>query len=317
MMIIPTGDREVLTLSKNKRELEQFYSLPVPSFETTQKLVNKKEFYKWLTHEKIPHPRTHFPENINELHMMGLSTPYPYIIKPAYSHVFQEEFGQKCFVINSDRDLDQAIKRLRATPIIEVMIQEIIPGEEIYAFYTYLDINSKALGVCGYDKIRHWPVDFGSGSFCTSKWRPGIIKHCVELLQTIGYHGFAEPELIRDPRDGQYKLIEINARTTLQNRLPASCGLDVEYVAYLDGLGRSITRLIRCSDDIYWVDDFADLLSVLTHVRRKQARISDLFSSIKPHTVHSIASLDDPGPFILHSIALALTQSKRIYARAL
>jgi predicted ATP-grasp superfamily ATP-dependent carboligase len=169
MMIIPSGDREVLALAKYKQKLEQFYSLPVASFETTQMLVNKKEFYRWLAHKKIPHPKTHFPKNIDALQTMGLGVPFPYIIKPAYSHAFQEEFGRKCFVINSARDLDHAIKRLRAPPALEVMIQEIIPGDEIYAFYTYLDKNSKPLGVCGYDKIRHWPVDFGSGSFCISK----------------------------------------------------------------------------------------------------------------------------------------------------
>lgn len=312
MLIIPVGDREVLTLAKYKRELEQFYSLPVSSFEMTQKLVNKKEFYQWLAHMKIPHPKTYFPEDVDELRIMGQSIPYPYIIKPTYSHAFQEEFGRKGFVINSVRDLDRAAKRLRAKPELEVMIQEMIPGKETYAFYTYLDVKSKSLGVCGYDKVRHWPADYGSGSFCISKWRPDLIKRCIKLLQIIGYHGFAEPELKRDPRDGQYKLIEINARTTLQNRLPASFGLDVEYVAYLDSLGRCPTRLVCCGDGVSWVDDFADILSVLTLVRRKQARIGDLFSSLKPRVVHSMAALDDPAPFIIHSIQSGLWAARRV-----
>ena len=47
MMIVPNNDRNVLAFSKYKRELEQFYHLPVPAFETVQKLVNKKSFYQW------------------------------------------------------------------------------------------------------------------------------------------------------------------------------------------------------------------------------------------------------------------------------
>ena len=302
MMIIPTGDRDVLALAKYKQELEQFYSLPVSSLEIAQKLVNKKEFYKWLANKKIPHPKTYFPENIDKLQTMGLHVPYPYIVKPAYSHAFQEEFGRKCFVINSARDLSCAIKRLRAAPLIEVMIQEIIPGDETYAFYAYFDRDSQPLGVCGYDKIRHWPVDFGTGSFCVSKWRPDLMKQCVELLQTTGYHGFAEPELKRDPRDGQYKLLEINARTTLQNRLPASCGTDIEYVAYLDGLGCHQTRLTCCRQGVSWIDDFSDLLSRLKQHRPRHVQITEPFSSLKFGTVHSIASLNDPAPFIIHFI---------------
>jgi predicted ATP-grasp superfamily ATP-dependent carboligase len=312
MMIIPTGDRDVLVLAEYKHELEQFYSLPVPSLEMTQTLVNKKKFYKWLGYKKILHPETHFPENIDELQKIGKSVPYSYIIKPTYSHVFQEVFGRKCFVVNSARDLEHSIKRLRAAPGLEVMIQEIIPGNEIYAFYTYLDRNSKPLGVCGYDKIRHWPVDFGNGSLCISKWRPNLIKQCVELLQTTGYHGFAEPELKRDPRDGQYKLIEINPRTTLQNRLPASCGTDIEYAAYLDCSCGRMASPVYCNEGVAWVDDFTDLLSVLTQARRKLTRINALSSSLKPQTVHSIASLHDPIPFLIHSFRNAFRGIKRV-----
>jgi D-aspartate ligase len=312
MMIVPTGDGDVLALAKYRNELEQFYSLPVSSLEKTEKLVNKKEFYRWLVRRNTPHPKIHFPEEIDELKVIGLSVPFPYIIKPAYSHAFQEEFGQKCFFIGSVGDLDHAIRRLRREHSPEVIIQEIIPGDETYAFYTYLDRNSKPLGVCGWDKIRQWPVDFGSGSFCISKWRPDLIKQCVELLQTIRYHGFAEPELKRDPRVGQYKLIEINARTTLQNRLPASCGTDIEYVAYLDGLGRHEPRLVRCRQGVSWVDDFSDLLSLMTQDRQRHAQITELFSSLKPGTVHSIASLNDPAPFVIHFIRSAFRGVKHL-----
>jgi len=54
MMIVPTDDRDVLAFSKYKRELEQFYHLPVPAFETVQKLVNKKSFYKFLAEVNYP-----------------------------------------------------------------------------------------------------------------------------------------------------------------------------------------------------------------------------------------------------------------------
>ncbi len=312
MIIIPAGDREVLVLAKYKEELEQFYSLPVSSFEITEKLVNKKKFYKWLINEKIPHPKTYFPESIDDLQMMEQVVPYPYVIKPVYSHTFQEKFGQKCFIVNTARDLNQVVRRLRTTPGLEVMIQEIIPGKEMHSLYMYLDVKSRLLGISGYDKIRNWPVDFGSGSFCISKWRPCLTKLCVELLQTTGYYGFAEAELIRDQRDQQYKLLEINPRTTLQNRLPASYGADIEYIAYLDSMDKHTTRLACCSEGASWVNDFADVLSVLTQVRRRQARINELSSSLNPNIIHSIASVDDPNPFIIYSLQSLLRGAKQI-----
>lgn len=43
MMIIPTGDKEVIAFSKYKKKLEEFYLVPVPSHDIVQNLVNKKK----------------------------------------------------------------------------------------------------------------------------------------------------------------------------------------------------------------------------------------------------------------------------------
>jgi len=306
MMIIPTGDRVVLALSKHKHELEQFYHLPVPTFETVQKLVNKKNFYKLLAEMQIPHPNTYFPESLTELRLMGREVAYPYIIKPAYSHLFQEEFGRKVFVINSPQELDWAVGRLRDKDL-EVMVQEIIPGKEIYMFCTYLNRKSEPLAICGYDKIRQYPPDFGSGSFCKSSLRSSPVEECIQLLQAIGYYGFAEPELKKDPRDGKYKLLEINARTTTQNRLAAACGVDIEYIAYLDAGGRCIKNLFSFRSDIFWVDDFADLLSCLMLLKRKELGIGEVVKSFKDRKVHSVAAWDDSAPLIVRAFNLGFS----------
>lgn len=306
MMIIPTGDREVLAISKNQAELEQYYHLPVPAFETVQELVNKKNFYRLLVKMHFPHPETYFPESIEELRSMGKQLAYPCIIKPAYSLPFQEEFGRKCFVINSIQDLEQAMEKLRRKDV-EVMIQEIIPGRETYMFYAYLNRKSEPLAICGYDKVRQYPLDYGSGSFCRSSWRPHLIEGCTKLLRAIGYCGFAEPELKKDPRDGQYKLLEINARTTLQNRLAASCGADVEYAAYLDAAGQCPRKAISSRNGVSWVDDFTDVLSCLTLARRKQISVADALSSWIAADAHSLACWDDPAPFIFDFAGLGLS----------
>lgn len=159
MMVIPTGDRDVLALSKYKPELERFYHIPVPAFEIAQKLVDKKKFYRLLAEMRIPHPKTYFPESLSELRLMGREVAYPYIIKPADSLLFQDLFQRKNFVINSPQELEWAVDRLMRKNL-KVVIQEIIPGNEIYMFYTYLNRKSEPLAVCGYDKIRQYPPRF-------------------------------------------------------------------------------------------------------------------------------------------------------------
>lgn len=303
MMIVPTGDSDVLALSKHKSELEKYYYLPIPTFETVQMLVNKKNFYKLLTKMNIPCPKTYFPENLIELQAMGQKMDYPYLIKPACTHLFAPAFGSKNFVIHSRQELSQAIERLKDKNV-EVVIQEIIPGKEIYMFYTYFNRESEPLAVCGYDKIRQFPDDFGSGSFCKSSWRSSPINECIKLLKAIKYSGFAEPELKKDPRDNEYKLLEINARTTTENRLAAACGVDIEYISYLDAAGQSTKNPFLFQSDIFWEDDLYDLLSCIMRLKRKELRISEIIRTLKTPKVHSVESWDDPFPLIVHTIDL-------------
>jgi D-aspartate ligase len=311
MMIIPTGDREIIALSKYKEELERSYLLPVPPLEVAQKLVNKKNFYKLLAEMQIPHPKTYFIESLTELRLTGRQIAYPYIIKPVDSFPFREEFGQKCFVINSSQELDQAVDRL-ISKNLEVMIQEIIPGKEIYMAYIYFNKTSEPLAVCGYDKLRQFPPDFGSGSLCRSAWRPTPINLAIQILTAIGYHGMAEPEFKTDPRDGKYKLLEINARTTTENRLPAGCGVDIEYIAYLDATGQNVEDLVSPSNGILWVDDFYDLFSCLIQLKEGKLGIRDIFKSLKGKKIHSVAAWDDPIPFLVYSRNISLAALRRL-----
>ncbi len=192
-VIIPVGDAEVIAVSKHKEELQHSYLIPLPSFEVVKKLVNKKEFYKLLDQMSVQHPRTYFPEDISELESIGRDVDYPYIVKPAYSHLFRKRFRTKCFLINSYQDLTRAIEKLRDEKL-EVVIQEIIPGRDIYMFSAFFDKRSEPIAVCGYDKLRQYPPDFGSGSLCKSKWRQVPIDSAIRILKGIGYQGIAAPE---------------------------------------------------------------------------------------------------------------------------
>jgi len=296
-MIIPTGDVDALTISKYRDKLEQFFLLPVPPFEVIEKLVNKKRFYKLLDQMAVPHPRTYFPDNTSELKVMAQEFRYPYIIKPAFSHLFAKEFHTKCFFISCAEELHKANERLQNTEL-EVMIQDIIPGNDIYMFYTYFDRDSKPIAICGYDKLRQ-SADFGVGSLCRSAWRSKPIDLATAVLMHIGYHGVAEPEFKRDPRDGEFKLLEINARTTTENRLPAKCGVDIEYIAYLDTIGQPIEKQNHPKENVIWVNELSDLVSSIKQIRHGRLTVREWITSFSGEKVYAWSAKDDPIPFFV------------------
>lgn len=311
MVLIPTNDEHLLTIAKHKRELEQYYLPVVPEFDLAQIMINKGLFYKFLAAMKIPHPKTYFPKNIIDLWLMGKEIDYPYIIKPADSSAFQEEFGRKCFLISSSQELKRAVDKLRGKSF-EVMVQEIVPGEETYEFYTYLNKQSEPLGICGWDRIRQYPPGFGTGSFCKSSHRLSAVEPVIRLLQEIRYSGFAAPDQKIDPRDGKYKLLEINARTTLQNRLAAACGVDIEYIAYLDVTGQRIQDIVSPRNNIYWIDDFYDHATCFLYVKHKKYTFREVFKSFQAGKLHSVAAWDDPIPLFALAINLFLGMLNKI-----
>ena len=306
MVIIPTTDPYVLCLSKHKRELQQFYLMPVPDYDTVLAMLNKKKFYKLLVRMKVPHPDTYFPDDIAELKLMGKEVGYPYIIKPVYSWLFQRRFrSRKCFLINSEKELDCAIDKLKDEDM-ELLIQKIIPGRGSYEFYTYFNKRSEPLAVGGWDRLREYPPYFGLASFCRSSLHPPAIESGLKLLRSLRYHGFAAPDLKLDPRDGEYKLLEVNPRTSLQNRLPAACGADIEYIAYLDLIGGPVEPDTAYHVNLFWVEDFIDLFNCCLYIGRREASGSEIIELLKVRKIHSIAAWDDPVPFIRRMFGLSI-----------
>jgi predicted ATP-grasp superfamily ATP-dependent carboligase len=297
MVIIPTGDTYIELMSKHKHELEQYYILPIAEYETVKKLQRKKNYYRLLAEMKLPHPGTWFPDNAEELRSMGRQIDFPYIIKPDDSLTFQHMFLEKCFVISSPRELDRAVARLKGKDI-EFVIQEIIPGRELYNVSGFYNKQSQPVAVCGWDKIRQYPPDFGSGTCCISKWRPAIVEQVNAFFNAIGYYGIGEIELKRDPRDGVYKMIETNIRTVSQNRLAAACGVDVEYIAYLDAIGEPVTKPPQQPEGVLWVSDFTDVIACLVQLKRREIKIIEVARYLTQKKVHSVTAWDDPLPAV-------------------
>ena len=297
-VFIPTGDAEVLSLSKHKEKLLAYYRMPVASFDTINLLVNKKLFFQDVIRRNIPCPRTFFPETVDEMRKMAADIGYPLIVKSAYSHRFIREFHKKVFVIHSPSTLETAIAMLNGH-IQDYFLQEIIPGNTLYLFYGYFSRQSVPLGICGYDKVRQFPKDFGIGTICRSKNRFHLIRAAVQYLQDIGYYGLAEPEFKLDPRDGLYKLIEINTRSVTQTVLAAACGVHVEYLAYQDLIWGNVEPLKPATESILWIDEINELHYHLSRIRRGFFAFSELTGLVKEKKIFAGAAIDDPVPFLI------------------
>ena len=117
----------------------------------------------------------------------------------------------------------------------------------------------------------------------------------TDYLQHLKYSGLMEAEWKRDPRDGSFKLLEINARQSMQSILPSKCGVNLILIAYLDLTGQKIKNVYNYKKGVKWADSLLDLISALeTHVS-----LGDWIRSISHVEVWSYFAADDLVPWMV------------------
>jgi predicted ATP-grasp superfamily ATP-dependent carboligase len=260
-VLLVNGDEPMMVLLRHRTELEQYYLMPLPSFESADALTNKTAFYPLLEALEAPHPQTLSPTTLEEVEAVAATLDYPYIIKPSQSQTFSTVFGNKCLAVNSAADLIATYLRVRDVEPA-VILQKQILGSERYLVYAYFNAQTQALGLNSYRKVRILPTDFGNACVCETVFDQELIDLYLDLMQRIGYRGLAEAEIQRDARDGQLKFVEINARATTQTRLSAYCGVNMEYIAYQDALGLQPVAVVNRQTGVRWIDLYRDLFAV-------------------------------------------------------
>ena len=301
-VLFPTSDLYSLHLSELKEELEGKYYLPLTSHEVVRTLVDKKEFYQSLSECGVPHPITYFPESSEDVRRISNEIKYPVFIKPSMSQQFSRKFRRKGFVANSADEL-MRYYLLALNHKIGVIFQEIIPGlaaKNVYGIEGYFDKNYAPKAFFAYCRLRGWPPVFGNTCLRESVSISDVIAPYIitkNYLQHLKYHGLMEAEWKRDPRNGVFKLLEINARQSMQNTLPTRCGINLILTAYLDAIGKEIEYTEDYEVGIKWVFFFNDLRSSIK--TSKNMTIKEWVSSLHGIKEWAYFSADDPMPWMV------------------
>ena len=118
---------------------------------------------------------------------------------------------------------------------------ELIPGgdEELYTLGSYVTPRGDALAVFTGRKVVQDPPGVGTARVAESVWVPELVDLGLTLLRGLGCHGPSQVEFERDPRDGVFKLIEVNPRLWQWHGLTGACGVDVALTAYRDLVGET------------------------------------------------------------------------------
>ena len=301
-VLFPCSDLFCVNLSQIQDEIKGHYVFAANK-DISEHIVDKKKFYRSLKQNGIPHPATYFPEDWRDLREIGRRLGYPLYLRPAITQLFTKYFPKKGLVAWSQGELEKYGKMISRHDI-EFVVQEIIPGTPTHFFGLngYLDKNHNPKGLFAYHRIREWPLGFGNGSLIESipiSSVPILKDITLRYLKNVRYSGLFDAEFKKDPRDGNFKLLEINVRSWWQNHFPTVCGVNLVMMAYLDAIGEETEYVETYRTGLKWVFFFNDFLSFSQLFKKGQITILHWLRSYKKVKDFAYFNPNDPVPSIV------------------
>jgi predicted ATP-grasp superfamily ATP-dependent carboligase len=296
-MLVPSSDVALTAVVGYADVLARAgYVVAAPSSRAVATCLNKAETYVSAERAGVPAPATLRVGGMHDLERFAARAEFPAVLKPELSHRYQAVFGRKWTRVD---DLDHAVReyQLAEEAGLEVIIQELIPGEEhCGANYNAYRWGSEALVEMTAEKVRNSPAEAGSPSVVVSRDLPDARDTGRRMMQALDYHGFANIELKRDPRDGLYKIIEINARHNLSAQLAYHCGIDFPWLQYRHLMYGERPTSNGFTQGVYWIDGTRDLRAAPSYLRRGGYSLRRFLRPyLAPH-VSAVWAADDMRP---------------------
>lgn len=216
-VIIPMSDDSAVFLANNQKELLKYTTFSIPTYENFMKGYDKNQLMKVCKVLGVAHPMTvDLAENYT---LSGMK--YPAIIKPNLT-----TGGRGMSIVNNQDELEAIIESTIAK-YGNSHVQEFVPaGGRQIKVQLLVDDSQNLLCSSVMCKMRMYPVKGGSSCCNVTIRNEELVSTCHQVLKAIKWRGFADFDIIEDPRDGSLKIMEINPRIPACIKSTIIAGID-------------------------------------------------------------------------------------------
>jgi D-aspartate ligase len=285
--------------------------VPTPNWSTVQWAWDKRNTYRLAQDLGIPTPRTWYPRDPGELEQ--IEADMPLAIKPAIKEHFIYATKAKAWRANTREELvDRFNQAASLVEPGEAMVQELVPGDGRQQFsYCAFFKEGRAIGSMVAQRRRQHPPEFGRAStFVETIDLPLLETLSERFLKEIDYYGLVEMEYKLDPRDGQYKLLDVNARSWGYHSLGQRAGVDFPYLLFSDQLGEPV-ETCRAKAGVKWIRLVTDISTGAVEIFHGNLDWRTYMKSIKDVDVESVFSREDPLPALVELTLVPYLAVKR------
>lgn len=294
-VIFPISDEFILFVSKNSTELGKYFYFYKQSFDI-ERILDKRKFIQVCQNSGLPHPKSLFSEDSEDVYNFFWRLNNPIIAKRAnhYIKVGDKKFW-KALKLSNREELDEFISRYNTENFI---FQDYIPGENkhLISYLPLVDRKNRIKMELVGRKIAQFPSEFGSATLVEKIEDEEAMKLGRSWVEYLGLRGPSQVEFIKDKRDNKLKLLEINPRFIYWSSFMKNNHDDVFNMAYRDLLGQELKPVLLPNHFNYWIYFIRYLESNILNKKnllllfKKGKRMADIdFSDIKPLAFHVVS----------------------------
>ena len=271
----------------------------VPRRNALDRLQDKGGLATLLQELEVPMPLTRLVHGVEDVADLPQSSDTFYFLKPTDSQRFLAHFGTKGMRVPT---ADEARRRLNEIVAagMSVVLQEYIPGSftEHYFVDGYVDRAGQIKGLFARRRLRIYPPDFGNSTAMVSVALDEVsqaVDSVRRVLGAVAYQGIFSAEFKRDPRDGQFKLLEVNTRPWWFIDFAVRCGVDVCQMAYDDAQGKAVAPVEHYRVGATCVFPYYDFFAMQPLLRAGSMTWGRWVREIVP-ALQPVGCWDDPVP---------------------
>ena len=302
-ILFPTSDDLIEYLDNKREEFDGHFTIGIPDNKCIQLFTNKRNSYRFCEEEGIPHPKSYYPNTIEDASLIAETLQYPVIIKPAVMYRFHALTRKKAILCNDKDELIRGLKELdKDIPVQELIIQEFLKGgaPSLYSYGAFAVDGEPKCWIMA-NRIRQNPMDFGnSTTFAISCNIPEIEESARRLLKLTNYTGLAEVEFMFDAVSNSFKFLEINTRAWKWHTISKSRGFGFfsEMLRYLNDQPSEYNP--DNNNTVAWVEKLTDTAIILKESLKGRMNPRDAFSSYRIPKTRAVWDKKDPLPAIMY-----------------
>ncbi|MBC2704224.1 hypothetical protein [Desulfobacula sp.] len=303
-LLMPSNDHAVLTLSRNKTRLEKHFKVITPKLEIIENIYDKSRLLDVAQKAEVPIPGTYYA---NDAAPAAVPLSFPVLTRGRFGLDFYRATGRKAFLADNIDELRRQLSFIdKNFPIQKTLTQELIPddGTNKTISFTAFCVNGKIKTFWMGEKLREHPIRFGTATFARSIYVKACYTQSVPLIMALDYTGVCEVEYLKDPGDGQYKLIEINARTWLWVGLAKACGVDFARMAYEYMNGMDTVYPDEYETGVCWINPLTDTAYAAKAIFKGQLSPLVYAKSLKSKKVNALFAQNDWKPGFIYCLSL-------------